>query len=776
MAEDIPTTDFALEVARPITISADFVDLLDFGTSNEVFCAGDLEKSRNSSERPASSMTVDLLENSPPESSSSTPMSVDSLQVQPLDGQQASSSPTQPNVSLNRSLNILSVADALSYLDHVKFQFQDQPDVYNHFLDIVKEFKSQQIDTPGVIKRVSHLFRGHPLLTQGFNTFLPAGYRIQCSVDDKHITVTTPRGTTMQTIGTTGREESTFLWSTIEPGDGSSVQQRTDAYIHQVKQRCDPETYKQFLDILSRYHHAPETIDEEEVSRQIARLFKNAPDLRADFRIFMTQQKQSSLHELERFGAGAPDLKRKRKLDAVASSAGVPQKKRRAGGRGKKGKEKERAVPPIKYTAFLILRLLQVSKPEGMRHIDLPWPNNIERELGRIATILGDEVKYGALVRHTGAIAQYLLDLLQQVGHYHFQVPPQRIFNYWHYIQLADYDANETRVRSLLYKAMIRLSSNSGLHPQCLAIKNVEKLGDYPVAAGSFGDVYKGVLGKNRDQEYLREAIVWRQLRHSNVLPFLGLYYLDDSRKQLCLVSPWMEKGNLVQFLQHSSIDDWPDGLRDYQAQYLPYVLDGEDLALFGVTEEGKSAFSCVPITVYNEVSKNPELYERFAYRKDAVGVVVTPTKGLADSIILERERFGVSGLSYCHEVIAKLRTEHVNFVQKICECKSWQVICGDPKHLQDEEWSKIIKHETFSKNLICFCNEEAHLNKIWGTRLRPAFHSIGSFAQGHLPDTVLAIALSATCALGKDTAAICSSLGLTGDSRTCMSLEPFKR
>lgn len=33
--------------------------------------------------------------------------------------------------------------DALSYLDQVKVQFVDQPDVYNRFLDIMKDFKSQ---------------------------------------------------------------------------------------------------------------------------------------------------------------------------------------------------------------------------------------------------------------------------------------------------------------------------------------------------------------------------------------------------------------------------------------------------------------------------------------------------------------------------------------------------------------------------------------------------------------------------------------------------------
>lgn len=87
--------------------------------------------------------------------------------------------------------------DALSYLDQVKVRFVDQPDVYNRFLDIMKDFKSQAIDTPGVIQRVSTLFNGHPALIQGFNTFLPPGYRIECGTEDNPdaIRVTTPSGT-----------------------------------------------------------------------------------------------------------------------------------------------------------------------------------------------------------------------------------------------------------------------------------------------------------------------------------------------------------------------------------------------------------------------------------------------------------------------------------------------------------------------------------------------------------------------------------------------------
>jgi paired amphipathic helix protein Sin3a len=59
-----------------------------------------------------------------------------------------------------------------------------------------------RIDTPGVINRVSELFAGHPNLIQGFNTFLPPGYRIECGAgnDPNTIRVTTPMGTTVQSI------------------------------------------------------------------------------------------------------------------------------------------------------------------------------------------------------------------------------------------------------------------------------------------------------------------------------------------------------------------------------------------------------------------------------------------------------------------------------------------------------------------------------------------------------------------------------------------------
>lgn len=55
------------------------------------------------------------------------------------------------------------------------------------------------IDTPGVISRVSNLFKGHTDLIEGFNTFLPPGYKIEVQAND-HVHVTAPNSTTSTNI------------------------------------------------------------------------------------------------------------------------------------------------------------------------------------------------------------------------------------------------------------------------------------------------------------------------------------------------------------------------------------------------------------------------------------------------------------------------------------------------------------------------------------------------------------------------------------------------
>jgi paired amphipathic helix protein Sin3a len=75
----------------------------------------------------------------PGPNSGSAPPPPPAQQTPPASGGNAAISP-----AAGSNYRPLNVRDALSYLDQVKVQFQDQPDVYNRFLDIMKDFKSQK--------------------------------------------------------------------------------------------------------------------------------------------------------------------------------------------------------------------------------------------------------------------------------------------------------------------------------------------------------------------------------------------------------------------------------------------------------------------------------------------------------------------------------------------------------------------------------------------------------------------------------------------------------
>ncbi|KAF9644350.1 kinase-like protein [Thelephora ganbajun] len=47
--------------------------------------------------------------------------------------------------------------------------------------------------------------------------------------------------------------------------------------------------------------------------------------------------------------------------------------------------------------------------------------------------------------------------------------------------------------------------------------------------------------------EFCREAVVWRHLRHTNILPLLGV---NLERHQLAMISEWMDHGNINEFVE----------------------------------------------------------------------------------------------------------------------------------------------------------------------------------------------------------------------------------
>ncbi|CAI2300629.1 unnamed protein product [Caenorhabditis sp. 36 PRJEB53466] len=79
------------------------------------------------------------------------------------------------------------VDEALSYLRVIKSSFDSRVDIYHKFLEIMKNFRAQRIDTPEVIEQVADLLYEQPELVLGFNTFLPAGYQISLTLDSKYV-------------------------------------------------------------------------------------------------------------------------------------------------------------------------------------------------------------------------------------------------------------------------------------------------------------------------------------------------------------------------------------------------------------------------------------------------------------------------------------------------------------------------------------------------------------------------------------------------------------
>ncbi|KAJ6465315.1 hypothetical protein C8R45DRAFT_839931 [Mycena sanguinolenta] len=153
----------------------------------------------------------------------------------------------------------------------------------------------------------------------------------------------------------------------------------------------------------------------------------------------------------------------------------------------------------------------------------------------QVAEILADPISRQDFLKARNDQAQQLLNLLQDVN---------------------------DRIRPAILKALRKLSIASDQIPGCFSLSDcLQLVGSHPVAAGSFGDVWKGLVrGETvcvkiirvyqEGDEFYHEALIWRQLSHPNLLPFFGLYYPKNTQSQLCLVSPWMENGDITRYPQ----------------------------------------------------------------------------------------------------------------------------------------------------------------------------------------------------------------------------------
>jgi superfamily II DNA helicase RecQ len=79
----------------------------------------------------------------------------------------------------------------------------------------------------------------------------------------------------------------------------------------------------------------------------------------------------------------------------------------------------------------------------------------------------------------------------------------------------------------------------------------------------------------------------------------------------------------------------WKAGLCDYQLEVVSEVLDGTDFIYIDTTGSGKSCTFSFPILVLLHYNQSPSSYPRgYRTKEHPVGIVVTPTKGLAYNLV----------------------------------------------------------------------------------------------------------------------------------------------
>jgi paired amphipathic helix protein Sin3a len=170
--------------------------------------------------------------------------------------------PTNLQQEPSKLSNSKKFSNALVYLDHIKKELgESQPSLYQDFLRVMSEFKSQSCDTVGVVSRIKAIFKDHPDLIREFNDFLPPGLQIP--------------------------EEEIEALRNPKPVILNSARD----YVQKIKARFvdEPAIYRSFLQILHAYKTEPNAALSgiSVVTHQIKVLFKDHQDLVDQFHQFV---------------------------------------------------------------------------------------------------------------------------------------------------------------------------------------------------------------------------------------------------------------------------------------------------------------------------------------------------------------------------------------------------------------------------------------------------------------------------------------------------------
>ncbi|KAJ6553268.1 kinase-like domain-containing protein [Mycena capillaripes] len=165
---------------------------------------------------------------------------------------------------------------------------------------------------------------------------------------------------------------------------------------------------------------------------------------------------------------------------------------------------------------------------------------------------------------------------------------------------LPDTDAIEDKkvFKRRAHRLLTILADYLKILPEELAVHGVVLLSDRPVKYGGFADIYHGqytnssgeevevalkVLKIFQDQsddarrlilqKFAKEALVWHYLKHTNVVPFLGVDAATFPSPTMAMVSTWMPQGSALNYMaENSPVFHYAISLLDDVIQGLMYL------------------------------------------------------------------------------------------------------------------------------------------------------------------------------------------------------------
>ncbi|KAF5362890.1 hypothetical protein D9758_007151 [Tetrapyrgos nigripes] len=176
--------------------------------------------------------------------------------------------------------------------------------------------------------------------------------------------------------------------------------------------------------------------------------------------------------------------------------------------------------------------------------------------------------------------------------------------------------------------------------PLSLLIHDLHRDGDHPVASGGYADVWKGAMNdrqvclkvlryytsqtdrKKLFKDLSQEVLIWRQLRHPNILEFYGING-ELFKPTYCMISPWIDEGDVATFLRktpHITFDGRLNLLLEI-AQGICYLheldppvthadLKGANVLM---SDEGHCCLADFGLATLGELSQNPTDSARMA-------------------------------------------------------------------------------------------------------------------------------------------------------------------